>query len=657
MGRFYEDIRVLGGTVSIGTLTSSNINNVFEVNGNSAVYGSFSTTGLKITNGASSGYILQSDASGNATWVASTSSSANFANTDLTLTNSRQHTIPTNSTLLIAENYFTNGPFLFMGGSFSGDAYTLFGYEQNYMDIDGSAIRFKYNVIDRINIQANETVINEQGGNYDFRIEGDQTDYLFFVDASTDNIGINNNTPNYKLEVSGTVSTTAFRMTNGASNGYILQSDASGNATWVLPTDNTGVTGSGTTNYIPRWTTTDTLSSTSSIYDNGTNVGIGTNTVFSGIKATINTNSSSGYLGLNVDANSYVGTFNYGIISNAQSSSATSNIGVESRTSNGISNDIGFKGQLNGTTVNKTGLELLISGNGLSSNNYGVFANISGANGFNYGNFISISGTYSNNNYGSYTSMSLGKNFTYGSYINISGADTGSYIGSYVNISANSGTSSQYNYGSQVKNFGNGLFNTGLLAQSHNGTLGNFGIWTIIGTTTPFTVGDIGIYSYIGANAKLTTYPSLGGLFTNNSSTTNINYGIQIDCSGTYSSSNIGLLVSSNGSTGDNKAIVTTNGHTIFNENGLDYDFRIEGLTESNLFFVDASTDNIGIGTGTPNPKALIDMTSTTQGFLPPRMTVSQRESISSPPAGLLIFNTDNSRHEGYTGTTWSAFY
>jgi hypothetical protein len=72
---------------------------------------------------------------------------------------------------------------------------------------------------------------------------------------------------------------------------------------------------------------------------------------------------------------------------------------------------------------------------------------------------------------------------------------------------------------------------------------------------------------------------------------------------------------------------------------------------------VDASTDNIGIGTGTPNSKALIDMTSTTKGFLPPRMTTTQRELISSPPAGLIIFNQTTSKHEGYTGTTWSAFY
>ena len=39
----------------------------------------------------------------------------------------------------------------------------------------------------------------------------------------------------------------------------------------------------------------------------------------------------------------------------------------------------------------------------------------------------------------------------------------------------------------------------------------------------------------------------------------------------------------------------------VFNEAGVDIDFRIEGDTEENLFFIDASTDRIGIGTSSPH--------------------------------------------------------
>jgi len=41
-------------------------------------------------------------------------------------------------------------------------------------------------------------------------------------------------------------------------------------------------------------------------------------------------------------------------------------------------------------------------------------------------------------------------------------------------------------------------------------------------------------------------------------------------------------------------------GPTVFNESGGNFDFRIEGDSDPNLFFVDASTDNVGIGTSSP---------------------------------------------------------
>lgn len=38
----------------------------------------------------------------------------------------------------------------------------------------------------------------------------------------------------------------------------------------------------------------------------------------------------------------------------------------------------------------------------------------------------------------------------------------------------------------------------------------------------------------------------------------------------------------------------------VFNDGGADYDFRVEGDTNANLFFTDASTDRIGFGTNAP---------------------------------------------------------
>ncbi|WP_124635585.1 hypothetical protein [Taibaiella sp. KBW10] len=64
--------------------------------------------------------------------------------------------------------------------------------------------------------------------------------------------------------------------------------------------------------------------------------------------------------------------------------------------------------------------------------------------------------------------------------------------------------------------------------------------------------------------------------------------------------------------------------------------------------------NNIGIGTGSPNASAKLDISSTTQGLLAPRMTLSQRGAISSPATGLLIFQTDNTPgFYYYTGSAW----
>ena len=52
-----------------------------------------------------------------------------------------------------------------------------------------------------------------------------------------------------------------------------------------------------------------------------------------------------------------------------------------------------------------------------------------------------------------------------------------------------------------------------------------------------------------------------------------------------------------------------------------------------------------------------IEINSTTQGFLPPRMTTTQRNAITTPAAGLIVYDTTENKHYGYNGTTWNAFY
>jgi hypothetical protein len=71
-----------------------------------------------------------------------------------------------------------------------------------------------------------------------------------------------------------------------------------------------------------------------------------------------------------------------------------------------------------------------------------------------------------------------------------------------------------------------------------------------------------------------------------------------------------------------------------------------------------SSFSQVGIGTDSPNASAALDITSTTSGFLMPRMTDQQRLDISEPAAGLMVYVTD---FDGgtimiYEGTKWKEF-
>ena len=60
-----------------------------------------------------------------------------------------------------------------------------------------------------------------------------------------------------------------------------------------------------------------------------------------------------------------------------------------------------------------------------------------------------------------------------------------------------------------------------------------------------------------------------------------------------------------------------------------------------NSFITDVITSGtLGIGTPTPDASAALDITSTTKGLLPPRMTTDERNLITSAAKGLIVFNT-----------------
>ena len=87
-------------------------------------------------------------------------------------------------------------------------------------------------------------------------------------------------------------------------------------------------------------------------------------------------------------------------------------------------------------------------------------------------------------------------------------------------------------------------------------------------------------------------------------------------------------------------------------------DFVIRMTGDDNKFRF-KPTGQMGIGVVNPNTSALLELSSTTRGFLLPRMTSTQASAIASPAEGLLLYVTNTNATFtskgwwGYNGTSW----
>ena len=85
----------------------------------------------------------------------------------------------------------------------------------------------------RMRLDPTQTVFNEAGADIDFKIEGDTVANMFYVDASTDRIGIGTDTPDTTLEIStaGSGTTDVLKLVTTGSNtvpAILFEADISG---------------------------------------------------------------------------------------------------------------------------------------------------------------------------------------------------------------------------------------------------------------------------------------------------------------------------------------------------------------------------------------------------------------------------------------------
>jgi hypothetical protein len=68
--------------------------------------------------------------------------------------------------------------------------------------------------------------------------------------------------------------------------------------------------------------------------------------------------------------------------------------------------------------------------------------------------------------------------------------------------------------------------------------------------------------------------------------------------------------------------------------------------------------NQIGMGNNTTgDASALLTLTTTTKGFLPPRMTTTQKNAIASPATGLVLYDSTTNKLQCYNGSTWNDLF
>ncbi len=96
------------------------------------------------------------------------------------------------------------------------------------------------------------------------------------------------------------------------------------------------------------------------------------------------------------------------------------------------------------------------------------------------------------------------------------------------------------------------------------------------------------------------------------------------------------------------------NGVLMYNNVSTPNGFQFRNNGNVTRMVIDNS-GSVGIGLVTPNSSALLDISSTIKGFLPPRMSMTERDAIATPAAGLILHCTDciPAGPYSYNGAAW----
>lgn len=163
------------------------------------------------------------------------------------------------------------------------------------------------------------------------------------------------------------------------------------------------------------------------------------------------------------------------------------------------------------------------------------------------------------------------------------------------------------------------------------------------------------------SNTEGTINVAVGAIALNANTTGNYNIGI-----GNYSLGNITTADNNIGIGKNAGAFLNNNNNNTSSANSITIgtDSRSNGsntiVIGNDLMTSTRLYGSLLLGTNTEQASSILTMSSTSQGFLPPRMTGVQAEAIAAPAEGLMVYSTDGSGVTvtskgwwGFNGTNW----
>ena len=431
---------------------------------------------------------------------------------------------------------------------------------------------------------------NEQSNDADFRVESDGNANMLFVDASTNRVGIGTSTPSTDLDINGTI---RMRGSSPLANYVLAAVDATGLTAWKDVADilnDGGAFLDALNDAISDKSSNLFLGNGSGLANAGEyNTGVGILALNSNTAG--NGNTAMGYKSINP---STTGDFNTGFGAYTLNGNTTGigNIAVGYQSGFSVSNGdynltLGYKAGDNITTGNRN----IILGYDVDAQSATASDQINIGNTI-YGNLATddiaignatLDGAFTVNQTDAADIFNLQDSGT-NVFTVVDGGNVGIGVAApstfKLEIAGNIGPSadSTHNLGSNAVRWAN------TYSDNFNGATAN-------------------ITTYIGTDAHISGTVNGGlfdGDFTNGSILfANVN-GVISQNNAQFYWDNDATDLLLGGKTAPNITFSANDGATVFNEQANAVDFRIEGDTDANLFFVDGSADNIGIGNNNP---------------------------------------------------------